>query len=170
MRDRSSAVDCNRKDAAARDVGARSRGSRTAMICAGENVVAVTAPASARNHVVRDDSRRPHHSDSGWTPPSAGNTHGGSIGWLRHPAPATSSGSSASGTGGRGLIITPERAPEMPRRRRRGPPLRFVQPVFTPEPLNICRDYRTTATIEGRQQQLYGTACRQPDGSWQRAS
>jgi surface antigen len=34
----------------------------------------------------------------------------------------------------------------------------------------ICRDYRTTATIEGRQQQLYGTACRQPDGSWQRLS
>ena len=34
----------------------------------------------------------------------------------------------------------------------------------------ICRDYRTTATIEGRQQQLYGTACRQPDGSWQRVS
>ena len=34
----------------------------------------------------------------------------------------------------------------------------------------ICRDYRTTATVEGRQQQLYGTACRQPDGSWQRAS
>jgi surface antigen len=34
----------------------------------------------------------------------------------------------------------------------------------------ICRDYRTTATIGGRQQHLYGTACRQPDGSWQRAS
>jgi surface antigen len=34
----------------------------------------------------------------------------------------------------------------------------------------ICRDYRTTAFIEGRQQQLYGTACRQPDGSWQRVS
>jgi surface antigen len=34
----------------------------------------------------------------------------------------------------------------------------------------ICRDYRTTATIEGRQQGIYGTACRQPDGSWQRVS
>ena len=34
----------------------------------------------------------------------------------------------------------------------------------------ICRDYRTAATIEGRQQQLYGTACREPDGSWQRVS
>ena len=34
----------------------------------------------------------------------------------------------------------------------------------------ICRDYRATATIEGRQQQIHGTACRQPDGSWQRVS
>jgi surface antigen len=32
----------------------------------------------------------------------------------------------------------------------------------------ICREYRTTATIAGRRQQLYGAACRQPDGSWQR--
>jgi surface antigen len=34
----------------------------------------------------------------------------------------------------------------------------------------ICRHHRTTATIEGRQQEIYGTACRQPDGSWQRVS
>lgn len=30
-----------------------------------------------------------------------------------------------------------------------------------------CREYQTTAMIGGRPQQLYGTACRQPDGSWQ---
>src|SRR3990167_1974370 len=29
-----------------------------------------------------------------------------------------------------------------------------------------CREYRTTADIAGKQQQMYGTACRQPDGSW----
>jgi surface antigen len=29
-----------------------------------------------------------------------------------------------------------------------------------------CREYQTTATINGKQQQMYGTACRQPDGSW----
>lgn len=29
-----------------------------------------------------------------------------------------------------------------------------------------CREYRTTANIAGKQQQMYGTACRQPDGSW----
>ncbi len=32
-----------------------------------------------------------------------------------------------------------------------------------------CREYRQTAVIAGRQQQLYGTACRQPDGTWQMA-
>ncbi len=30
-----------------------------------------------------------------------------------------------------------------------------------------CREYQSTATIGGRVQQTYGTACRQPDGSWQ---
>ncbi len=30
-----------------------------------------------------------------------------------------------------------------------------------------CRDYETVAVIDGRREVLYGTACRQPDGSWQ---
>ena len=34
----------------------------------------------------------------------------------------------------------------------------------------ICREYRTTATIGGRREEVYGKACRQPDGSWQQAS
>src|SRR5262245_20146370 len=29
-----------------------------------------------------------------------------------------------------------------------------------------CREYQTTVMIEGRQERGYGTACRQPDGSW----
>jgi surface antigen len=29
-----------------------------------------------------------------------------------------------------------------------------------------CREYRTMANINGRNQTIYGTACRQPDGSW----
>lgn len=33
-----------------------------------------------------------------------------------------------------------------------------------------CRDYQTSATISGRAQQIYGKACRNPDGSWQIAS
>lgn len=33
-----------------------------------------------------------------------------------------------------------------------------------------CRDYQATATIGGRPQQVYGKACRNPDGSWQLAS
>lgn len=33
-----------------------------------------------------------------------------------------------------------------------------------------CREYRTVADIGGKKQQMYGTACRQPDGSWQAVS
>jgi hypothetical protein len=29
-----------------------------------------------------------------------------------------------------------------------------------------CREYQRTAVINGRQQQVYGTACQMPDGSW----
>lgn len=32
-----------------------------------------------------------------------------------------------------------------------------------------CREYLTTVTIDGKVEQAYGTACRQPDGSWQAA-
>lgn len=32
---------------------------------------------------------------------------------------------------------------------------------------DYCREYRTTADIAGKKQQIYGTACRQPDGTWQ---
>ena len=30
-----------------------------------------------------------------------------------------------------------------------------------------CREYQTVATVAGKKQQVYGTACRQPDGSWE---
>lgn len=44
--------------------------------------------------------------------------------------------------------------------------------VTPSEPYNdrqgrYCREYQTTATIGGRVEQVYGTACRQPDGSWE---
>ncbi len=29
-----------------------------------------------------------------------------------------------------------------------------------------CREYQQTVTIDGKQENSYGTACRQPDGSW----
>lgn len=29
-----------------------------------------------------------------------------------------------------------------------------------------CREYRQTVIVGGRQQEAYGTACRQPDGNW----
>ena len=30
-----------------------------------------------------------------------------------------------------------------------------------------CREYQQTITVGGRTEEAYGTACRQPDGSWQ---
>ena len=29
-----------------------------------------------------------------------------------------------------------------------------------------CREYQTQVVIDGRTQNAYGTACRQPDGNW----
>ncbi len=31
---------------------------------------------------------------------------------------------------------------------------------------SYCREYTQTATVAGKPQQVYGTACRQPDGTW----
>lgn len=31
---------------------------------------------------------------------------------------------------------------------------------------NYCREYQTSVNIGGQTEQAYGTACRQPDGSW----
>jgi surface antigen len=44
-----------------------------------------------------------------------------------------------------------------------------VTPINTYEARDgrYCREYVTHSTIGGRQQETYGTACRQPDGSWQ---
>jgi surface antigen len=33
-----------------------------------------------------------------------------------------------------------------------------------------CREYQQTVTIDGKQENSYGTACRQPDGSWKIAN
>ncbi len=30
----------------------------------------------------------------------------------------------------------------------------------------LCREYETTITVSGKTQKAYGTACRQPDGTW----
>lgn len=30
-----------------------------------------------------------------------------------------------------------------------------------------CREFQQTVTIDGRRQRAYGTACRQPDGTWE---
>jgi surface antigen len=37
----------------------------------------------------------------------------------------------------------------------------------TSESGKYCREFQQTVTIGGKTEQAYGTACRQPDGSWQ---
>ena len=39
--------------------------------------------------------------------------------------------------------------------------------TYQTESGRYCREYVTQAALGGRGQQVYGTACRQPDGSWQ---
>lgn len=43
-----------------------------------------------------------------------------------------------------------------------------ITPTRTAQLANgqYCREYRQTITVGGEQHQAYGTACRQPDGTW----
>lgn len=38
--------------------------------------------------------------------------------------------------------------------------------TYQASPGQFCREYSSTAMVGGRPQETYGTACRQPDGSW----
>jgi len=38
--------------------------------------------------------------------------------------------------------------------------------TYQTESGTYCREYQQTVTINGKQEKAYGTACRQPDGSW----
>lgn len=38
--------------------------------------------------------------------------------------------------------------------------------TYQPEAGQYCREYQQTVVIGGQEQHAYGTACRQPDGSW----
>lgn len=38
--------------------------------------------------------------------------------------------------------------------------------TYADRPGGPCREYRTTVNIGGRVEEAYGTACRQPDGTW----
>jgi len=40
------------------------------------------------------------------------------------------------------------------------------QPAYKNEVGQYCREFTQTVLIGGRQEQAYGTACRQPDGTW----
>ena len=40
------------------------------------------------------------------------------------------------------------------------------QPAYQTNQGQYCREYQQTVNIGGRTEQAYGTACRQPDGTW----
>jgi surface antigen len=40
------------------------------------------------------------------------------------------------------------------------------QPAYQDSSGQYCREYQQTVTVGGQQQDAYGTACRQPDGTW----
>lgn len=40
------------------------------------------------------------------------------------------------------------------------------QPAYETSSGQYCREFQQTVTIDGQTQSAYGTACRQPDGSW----
>jgi hypothetical protein len=55
------------------------------------------------------------------------------------------------------------------------PPVIYAPPVVArnvlpsgplPPPAPYCREYQSMTTVGGQQIASYGTACRQPDGSW----
>lgn len=41
------------------------------------------------------------------------------------------------------------------------------QPAYKASSGQTCREFQQTITVGGKQQSGYGTACRQPDGSWE---
>ncbi len=47
-------------------------------------------------------------------------------------------------------------------------PLRDLTPVRTYQSVGgtSCRERQQSVTIDGKPERTYGTACRQPDGSW----
>lgn len=44
---------------------------------------------------------------------------------------------------------------------------RMLQDITAARPETYCREYTRTVTVGGVAQNAYGTACMQPDGSWQ---
>ena len=41
------------------------------------------------------------------------------------------------------------------------------EPAYQREDGRYCREFQQTITVNGEEQKGYGTACRQPDGSWE---
>lgn len=45
-------------------------------------------------------------------------------------------------------------------------PAEQTSPTYTDDQGRFCREFQSTAIIDGEEQATYGTACLQPDGAW----
>ena len=93
---------------------------------------------------------------------------GVAVGALVGGAIGRSMDSEDQGCVGQALEHSPDRQPVVWRNPNSGAQYE-VTPVSTyePQPGRYCREYTSQAVIGGKREQVTGTACRQPDGSWQ---
>ncbi len=108
-----------------------------------------------------------------------GNQVGGGSGRVLATVIGSMAGAAIGGSIGRSMDETDRMNTAMALENvRTGVPSSWVNPdtgyeyVMTPtntyeSEAGPCREYTMDATIGGQTEQIYGTACRQPDGSWQ---
>jgi hypothetical protein len=48
-----------------------------------------------------------------------------------------------------------------------GPAYAYAPPAPQYQTQGYCREFQTTIVVDGQPQDAHGTACQQPDGSWQ---
>lgn len=66
------------------------------------------------------------------------------------------------------VYVAPPEVIYMPAPQPAAPPVPATpaSPVYQATDGRYCREYQATITVGGQQQQSFGTACLQPDGSW----
>ena len=137
-------------------LGKSLRAALAALACASPLLLAVSAPAAA-GHRHHDDRWSWSSSGRHWQSQHRHHRHG----HYRHHR--------HNGSGISGLFVWDLTPP--PRRVVVAPPQVIVhQPppavAYVPPPQAYCREYTSTALVNGRPVETWGTACLQPDGRW----
>lgn len=135
------------------------------LTCAIPLVVTLAEPANA-------DRRRGGGDEGNWRGNDRGHHRGGHHGRSHHRYRGGSDwhhrGHRHHGSSFSGLFIWDMTPPPPIYVVVEPPPPVIIQqpPVYMQQPPAYCREYTTTAYVNGRPVETYGTACRQPDGSW----